>query len=55
MSRTTGGSAGDLVADRDPLAIEEQVCFALVVAARSVVSVYRPILEPLGLTTPSTW
>jgi MarR family transcriptional regulator, organic hydroperoxide resistance regulator len=36
----------------NPLALEEQVCFALVVAARSVVSVYRPVLERLGLTHP---
>jgi MarR family transcriptional regulator, organic hydroperoxide resistance regulator len=36
----------------DPLALEEQVCFALSVAARSVVAVYKPILEPMGLTHP---
>lgn len=36
----------------DPLALEHQVCFALSVAARSVVAVYRPLLEPLGLTHP---
>jgi MarR family transcriptional regulator, organic hydroperoxide resistance regulator len=36
----------------DPLALEEQVCFALSVAARGVVAVYRPLLEPLGLTHP---
>jgi DNA-binding MarR family transcriptional regulator len=36
----------------DPLALEQQVCFALSVAARNVVAVYRPILEPLGLTHP---
>lgn len=36
----------------DPLALERQVCFALVVAARSVVGLYRPVLEPLGLTHP---
>jgi MarR family transcriptional regulator, organic hydroperoxide resistance regulator len=36
----------------DPLALERQVCFALVVAARTVLSVYRPVLEPLGLTHP---
>nr|WP_205706631.1 MarR family transcriptional regulator [Kineococcus vitellinus] len=32
--------------------MERQVCFALVVAARSVLSVYRPVLEPMGLTHP---
>ncbi|ALD13697.1 MarR family winged helix-turn-helix transcriptional regulator [Clavibacter capsici] len=36
----------------DPLALESQVCFAAVLAARSVVALYRPILEPLGLTHP---
>lgn len=36
----------------DPLALEEQVCFALSVASRAVVGVYRPLLEPLGLTHP---
>jgi DNA-binding MarR family transcriptional regulator len=36
----------------DPLALESQVCFAAVVAARTIVALYRPILEPLGLTHP---
>ena len=36
----------------DMLALERQVCFALSVAARTVVAVYRPVLEPLGLTHP---
>ncbi|HEY5105131.1 MAG TPA: MarR family transcriptional regulator [Acidimicrobiales bacterium] len=36
----------------DPLALERQVCFALVVASRSVLAVYRPLLEPMGLTHP---
>ena len=36
----------------DPLALESQVCFALAVASRSVVSAYRPVLEPVGLTHP---
>lgn len=34
------------------LRLENQLCFALVTAARNVVAVYRPILEPLGLTHP---
>ena len=39
--------------DRDELlALDNQVCFAIVTAARNVVSIYRPILEPLGLTHP---
>ncbi|MEP6480061.1 MAG: MarR family transcriptional regulator [Rhodoglobus sp.] len=36
----------------DPLALDRQVCFALAVASRSVIAVYRPVLEPLGLTHP---
>lgn len=36
----------------DPLALEQQVCFALSVAARGVVALYRPLLEPMGLTHP---
>jgi DNA-binding MarR family transcriptional regulator len=36
----------------DVLALEHQVCFALSVAARNVVAVYRPFLEPMGLTHP---
>jgi DNA-binding MarR family transcriptional regulator len=36
----------------DLLALENQVCFALAVAARGVIGLYRPILEPLGLTHP---
>nr|WP_206693228.1 MarR family transcriptional regulator [Microbacterium paulum] len=34
------------------LTLENQLCFALVTAARNVVSIYRPVLEPLGLTHP---
>lgn len=36
----------------DLLALENQVCFALAVAARGVIGAYRPLLEPLGLTHP---
>ena len=36
----------------DPLRLEDQVCFALAIASRSVISIYRPILEPYGLTHP---
>lgn len=42
--------------DTDPrddlLRLDNQLCFALVTAARNVVAIYRPILEPLGLTHP---
>ncbi|MFE6968794.1 MarR family winged helix-turn-helix transcriptional regulator [Isoptericola sp. NPDC057653] len=36
----------------DPLRLEAQVCFSLSAAARAMVSIYRPILEPMGLTHP---
>ncbi len=36
----------------DLLALENQLCFAMVTAARNVVAIYRPILEPLQLTHP---
>ena len=36
----------------DLLALDQQVCFALAVASRNVIALYRPILEPLGLTHP---
>ncbi|MFI6959174.1 MarR family winged helix-turn-helix transcriptional regulator [Nocardia sp. NPDC050408] len=36
----------------DPLRLDRQVCFALAVANRAVLGVYRPLLEPLGLTHP---
>ncbi|GAA2973424.1 transcriptional regulator, MarR family [Actinokineospora diospyrosa] len=38
--------------DEDPLALERQVCFALAIASRSVIGLYRPLLEPMGLTHP---
>lgn len=34
------------------LQLDRQVCFALSVAARNVVALYRPLLEPMGLTHP---
>ena len=39
-------------AEVDPLQLERQVCFALAVTNRAVLAVYRPLLEPLGLTHP---
>ncbi len=39
--------------DQDELLrLDNQLCFALVTAARNVVAIYRPVLEPLGLTHP---
>ncbi len=40
------------VAEVDALSLERQVCFALSVTNRAVLAVYRPLLEPLGLTHP---
>jgi DNA-binding MarR family transcriptional regulator len=44
--------AKGVAADLDPLSLERQVCFALAVTNRAVLAVYRPLLEPLGLTHP---
>src|ERR1700710_2839494 len=44
--------AKGVAADIDPLSLERQVCFALAVTNRAVLAVYRPLLEPLGLTHP---
>lgn len=34
------------------LLLDQQLCFALYAASRSVTGLYRPLLEPLGLTYP---
>ena len=36
----------------EDLLLEHQLCFALTVAARSVVGAYKPVLEKLNLTHP---
>ncbi|WP_230209017.1 MarR family winged helix-turn-helix transcriptional regulator [Nostocoides sp. HKS02] len=36
----------------DLLKLDRQVCFALAVASRNVIGLYRPLLEPMGLTHP---
>jgi DNA-binding MarR family transcriptional regulator len=46
MTKMTSGTVDN------PLSLEEQVCFALAVASRSVIALYRPVLEPMGLTHP---
>lgn len=45
-------SANGVLAQDELLKLENQLCFAVVTAARNVVSLYRPVLEPLGLTHP---
>lgn len=49
MSRTTPSSLEGI---ENPLALEQQVCFALAIASRSVIATYKPLLEPMGLTHP---
>ncbi|MFI5736401.1 MarR family winged helix-turn-helix transcriptional regulator [Kribbella sp. NPDC051587] len=44
--------ATEITPGENPLALEHQVCFALAVAARTVIALYRPVLEPMGLTHP---
>lgn len=51
-ARSDATTAAPALDGDDLLALENQVCFALVVASRSVLSLYRPVLEPLGLTHP---
>jgi DNA-binding MarR family transcriptional regulator len=46
MATANSNSSADL------LALESQVCFALAVASRRVIGLYRPLLEPMGLTHP---
>jgi len=41
-----------LSSEADLLALDQQLCFALAVASRSVISAYKPILDPLGVTHP---
>lgn len=49
MSRST---PSPLEGIENPLALEQQVCFALAIASRSVIATYKPLLEPMGLTHP---
>ncbi|GAA4411386.1 MarR family transcriptional regulator [Fodinibacter luteus] len=49
MTTPTGPPSPDAA---DLLALDRQVCFALAVASRNVIGLYRPLLEPLGLTHP---
>jgi DNA-binding MarR family transcriptional regulator len=51
-SGVSENAAAAALSPDDLLALDNQVCFALVTAARNVVGLYRPILEPLGLTHP---
>lgn len=41
-----------MAARRDPLVLEDQLCFALYAASRAMTTRYRPMLDKLGLTYP---
>ena len=49
MTTASGTNVND---QADDLLLERQLCFALTVASRSVVGIYKPVLERLGLTHP---
>ncbi|MGO4602833.1 MarR family winged helix-turn-helix transcriptional regulator [Terrabacter sp. 2YAF2] len=51
-TRPTMPAAAATTSPDDLLRLDRQVCFALAVAARNVIALYRPVLEPLGLTHP---
>ena len=38
------------VTDFNPLALDNQLCFALYVCSKEIIRKYTPLLEPLGLT-----
>lgn len=38
--------------DKDPLALENQLCFSLYATSLAITQFYKPLLEPLGLTYP---
>ena len=50
--RVRWGHDQGVATELDPLSLERQVCFALAITNRAVLAVYRPLLEPLGLTHP---
>src|SRR5262249_29167321 len=50
-SWSTSSSPGDM-AVRDPLQLDDQLCFALYSASRAVTRAYARLLQPLGLTYP---
>src|SRR6476661_10303439 len=51
-TRPTVRAAATSASPDDLLRLDRQVCFALAVAARNVIALYRPVLEPMGLTHP---
>ncbi|MFP5489574.1 MAG: MarR family winged helix-turn-helix transcriptional regulator [Acidimicrobiia bacterium] len=52
MTDALAKRALDDLEGQDLLALDRQVCFALSVASRAVIGIYRPLLEPMRLTHP---
>lgn len=52
VTNSAQGTTGDQDRADDDLLLEQQLCFALTVASRSVVGAYKPVLDQLGLTHP---
>lgn len=48
----TTSTTSTTAAGADLLALDRQVCYALAVASRNVIALYKPVLEPMGLTHP---
>lgn len=48
----TTSTTSTTAAGADLLALDRQVCYALAVASRNVIALYKPLLEPMGLTHP---
>lgn len=51
-TETDAAAAAQTATHPDLLKLDRQVCFALAVASRTVIGLYRPLLEPMGLTHP---
>lgn len=49
-ARKRTGKALPAAGEDDPLLLDRQVCFPLYAASNMLTRVYRPVLEPLGLT-----
>ena len=46
------GTGTGAAASADPLALDRQLCFALYSASLTMTKLYKPLLDPLGLTYP---
>ncbi|MDP3853829.1 MarR family winged helix-turn-helix transcriptional regulator [Phenylobacterium sp.] len=52
MTRAAKPVTADPPVDVDPLRLELQLCFSLYTASSLMTRLYRPLLQPLGLTYP---